>query len=193
MPRICVFAGSNLGARAAYAEAARELGQELARRGLGMVYGGASIGLMAVAADAALAAGAEVIGVIPEALVEREVAHGGLSEQRIVATMHERKALMAELSDGFIALPGGFGTLDELFETLTWGQLGLHQKPCGLLDAGGYFGDLLRYLDRATAEGFIRPVHRAMLLVARSAAELLDRFEGYEAPGGTKWIRAEDV
>jgi uncharacterized protein (TIGR00730 family) len=148
---------------------------------------------MARVADAVLAAGGEAIGVIPRALVEREVAHGGLTELRIVGTMHERKALMNELATGFVALPGGFGTLDELFEVLTWAQLGLHGKPCGLLDAGGYFRDLLRFLDRGAAEGFLRPAHRALLLVGESPAELLDRLAAFEPPRAEKWIRREDV
>jgi uncharacterized protein (TIGR00730 family) len=141
--RVCVFCGSNVGARPVYGELAVALGQEIARRGLGLVYGGGDVGLMGVVADACLDAGGDVVGVMPEALVAKEIAHGGLTELRVVASMHERKAAMADLADGFIALPGGFGTLEEFFEVVTWTQLGVHQKPCGLLDVDGYFGPLL--------------------------------------------------
>jgi uncharacterized protein (TIGR00730 family) len=173
MQRICVFAGSNAGARPSYLIAARELGSEIARRGHGMVYGGASCGLMGACADAALAGRAEVVGVLPRALTNREVAHGGLTELRIVASLHERKAVMSALSDAVVALPGGCGTLDELFEAITWGQLGLHEKPIGLLDVEGYFGPLLAFLDHMNAEGFVRPALR--LVRAHTARELLDQ------------------
>jgi uncharacterized protein (TIGR00730 family) len=173
MRRICVFAGSNAGARPSYLVAARELGAEIARRGHGMVYGGASCGLMGACADAALAGGAEVVGVLPRALVDRELAHGGLTEMRIVASLHERKAVMSALSDAVVALPGGCGTLDELFEAITWGQLGLHEKPIGLLDVDGYFAPLLAFLEHMNAEGFVRPALR--LVRARTARELLDQ------------------
>src|SRR5438309_11302592 len=172
MQRICVFAGSNSGARQAYLAAAKELGAEIARRGYGMVYGGASLGLMGACADAALAGGAEVVGVLPRALTSREVAHHGLTELRIVSSLHERKAVMSALSDAVVALPGGCGTLDELFEAITWGQLGLHEKPIGLLDVDGYFGPLFAFLDHIAAEGFVRPALR--LVHARTARELLD-------------------
>jgi|SRR2546427_1174970 len=172
MAAICVFAGANAGERESYLIAARELGAEIARRGLGLVYGGASCGLMGACADAALAGGARVIGVLPRALVSREIAHAGLSEMRIVGSLHERKATMSALSDAFVALPGGCGTMDELFEAITWAQLGLHQKPIGLLDADGYFGPLLTFIGHMSAEGFVRPPLR--LAVARSARELLD-------------------
>jgi uncharacterized protein (TIGR00730 family) len=155
-----VFSGSSPGARPEYGAAAAALGRDLARRGLRVVYGGGGIGLMAAVADAALAAGAEVIGVIPQHLVDREVAHRGLSELRVTGSMHERKATMAELSDGFVALPGGFGTLEEFTEVLTWSQLGLQSKPCGLLDVAGYYGALLAFLDHAVTERFIRAEHR---------------------------------
>jgi uncharacterized protein (TIGR00730 family) len=173
MQRISIFAGSNAGARPSYLIAARELGAEIARRGHGMVYGGASCGLMGACADAALAGGAEVVGVLPRALASREVAHTGLTEMRIVGSLHERKAVMSALSDAVVALPGGCGTLDELFEAITWGQLGLHEKPIGLLDADGYFGPLLAFLEHMNAEGFVRPALR--LARARTARELLDQ------------------
>jgi hypothetical protein len=154
-----------------------------------LVYGGGKVGLMGVVADAALAAGAEVIGVIPEALRAREVGHTGLTELRVVQTMHERKAVMEELADGFVALPGGLGTLDELFEILTWAQLGMHRKPCGLLDVDGFFAPLIVWLDHATAEGFVRPQHRAMVMVETEAKRLLERFAEYQAPALGKWLR----
>ncbi|MGE5333978.1 MAG: TIGR00730 family Rossman fold protein [Nitrososphaerota archaeon] len=183
MRRICVFAGSSCGTQPAYAEMARTLGQELANRGLGVVYGGASRGLMGVVADAALAAGGEVIGVLPRGLFVREVAHMGLTELREVDSMHERKALMAQLSDGFIALPGGFGTCDELFEALTWAQIGIHQKPVGLLDVNEYFSALLAFVEHASAEGFISAsVQTNLLLRANTPTMLLDTFAGYQPP-----------
>jgi uncharacterized protein (TIGR00730 family) len=174
MRRICVFAGSSSGARAEYTAAARALGGELARRGLGLVYGGASRGLMGVVADAALEAGAEVIGVLPRGLFAREVAHTGLTELHEVGSMHERKALMSDLADGFIALPGGFGTFDELFEIVTWAQIGLHTKPIGLLDAAGYYAPLLALVAHAMAEGFIPTRSTPLLLRGDSPAALLD-------------------
>jgi uncharacterized protein (TIGR00730 family) len=155
---------------------------------LGLVYGGGNVGLMGVVADAALAAGATVIGVIPRALVARELGHQGITELRVVETMHERKAVMAELADAFVALPGGLGTLDELFEALTWAQLGLHQKPIGLLEVDGFFGPLVAYLDRAVAEGFVRPEHRAALVVEPDPDLLLGRFATYRAPEVGKWL-----
>ena len=182
MRRICLFAGSLSGARPAYTEAARALGQEIARRGLGLVYGGAGQGLMGVAADAALAAGGEVIGVYPRGLFAREVAHEHLTELRAVGSMHERKALMAELSDGFIALPGGFGTCDELFEAVTWAQVGIHHKPVGLLDINGYFTALLAFVAHASAEGFIPAEHARLLTCATDPAALLDAFARAQPP-----------
>lgn len=173
MRRICVFAGSNAGNRESYLIAARDLGAEIARRGQGLVYGGASCGLMGACADAALAGGAEVIGVLPRALVSREIAHAGLSELRIVGSLHERKAAMSSLADAFAVLPGGYGTMDELFEAITWAQLGLHQKPIGLLDADAYFAPLFAFLEHMTAEGFVRPsLHLAR---GRTARELIDQ------------------
>ena len=186
--RVCVYCGANVGARPAYAEAARRLGRVLGERGLGVVYGGGNVGLMGVLADAALLAGAEVVGVIPRALMARELGHQGVTELRVVETMHERKAVMAELGDAFVALPGGLGTLDELFEAMTWAQLGLHQKPIGLLEVDGFFAPLVAYLDRAVAEGFIRAEHRAALTVASEPAELLERFATYQAPVVGKWV-----
>jgi uncharacterized protein (TIGR00730 family) len=188
MKRICVFAGSSTGLRPEYQRAAEELGRVLAERHIGLVYGGARVGLMGVAADAALAAGGEVMGVIPSALAEKEIAHSGLSELRIVGSMHERKATMMALSDGFIALPGGWGTLEEFFEVLTWGQLGLHRKPCGLLNAAGYFDGLLSFVSHSITEGFVRPEYRGMVSVAVSASELIDTLGAYTPPLVTKWL-----
>jgi uncharacterized protein (TIGR00730 family) len=173
--RLCVFCGSSPGARPEYLAAAHELGRGLAARGIGLVYGGASIGLMGAVADASLAAGGEVIGVIPESLRDREIAHAGLSQLHFVANMHERKALMAALSAGFIALPGGIGTLEELFEVWTWSQLGLHAKPVALLNVAGYYDSLLRFLEVSVTEGFVRPAVRALLLTAEDATSLLEQ------------------
>ncbi|MFN8643020.1 MAG: TIGR00730 family Rossman fold protein [Candidatus Binatia bacterium] len=186
--RIGVFCGSSPGVRAEFGVAADRLGAALARAGIGLVYGGASVGLMGRLADSALAAGGEVIGVIPRALVEQEVAHHSLADLRVVGSMHERKALMADLADGFIALPGGLGTLDELFEILTWAQLGLHHKPVGLLEVAGYFAPLLAFLDGAVAARFLAPAHRAMLLVADEPAALLAAFRAHQPPPPFKWI-----
>jgi len=182
MKRICVFCGASPGRDPRHAEGARLLGRTLAERGLGLVYGGGSVGLMGVVADAALAAGGQVIGVIPQVLQIRELAHRGLTELQVVGSMHERKALMAELSDGFVALPGGMGTLDELAEILTWSQLGLHQRPVGLLDVAGYFGPLIEFLDSAVVAGFLRPEHRAALHVETEPAALLERFAAWAPP-----------
>lgn len=192
MRRICVFLGSNAGHRPAYAEAAAALGSALAREGIGLVYGGAAVGLMGRVADAALAAGGEVIGVIPRHLVEKEIAHSGLGDLRVVASMHERKALMAELADGFVALPGGIGTLEELFEVWTWAQLGSHDKPCAVLDVAGYYTRLLGFVDHMVEEGFLRAAHRDMLLVADRPDDLLARLRAYQAPAVTKWIGRDE-
>ena len=189
MQSICVFCGSNFGARDAYAEAAQRLGRLIAERGLRLVYGGAKVGLMGALADAALAAGANVVGVIPGALVEREIAHAGLTEIRTVNSMHERKALMADLSDGFVAMPGGAGTMEEAFEVWTWGQLGHHRKPVGLLNVAGFFDPLLAFLDHQRREMFMRQEHRDMLLVENDPARLLERFDSYQPPVVDKWIR----
>ena len=176
--RVCVYAGSQPGARPEYAEAAGRLVAGLAERGLGAVYGGGKVGIMGAVAEAALAHGVEIIGVIPRHLEEREVAHRGLTELQITGTMHERKAIMAELSDAFIALPGGLGTLEELIEMLTWAQLGLHSKPCGLLNVDGYYDALLAFLDHASAEGFITPANRGLLHVDTDPGALLDLLLG---------------
>ena len=188
MKRICLFAGSNRGAREEYAQAAQQLARELVSRGCDVVYGGGKVGMMGVLADATLAAGGKVIGVIPRALLEKEVAHGGLTELRVVASMHERKAMMAELSDGFIALPGCLGTLEEFFEVLTWAQLGLHPKPCGLLNVSGYFDRLLEFLDLSVEERFVKSQHRALVITATSPTELLERIAAYRPPHVEKWI-----
>lgn len=189
---VCVFCASSLGDSPVYADAARALGDTLARRGHGLVYGGGKVGLMGVLADAALAAGGRVIGVIPQSLVDRELAHDALSELFVVRTMHERKQLMHYYASAFIALPGGFGTFDELFETLTWGQLGMHQKPCGLLDVDGYFRPLVELLDGAVRAQLLRLEHRALLLSDTTADGLLAQFATYRAPTVTKWISRGD-
>jgi uncharacterized protein (TIGR00730 family) len=191
MRRICVFAGSNAGRNEAYEEEAAALGRLLASRQIGVVFGGGKVGLMGTLADAALAAGGEVIGVIPAALVSKEIAHDRLTELRVVASMHERKAMMAELSEAFIAMPGGWGTLEELFEVITWAQLGIHRKPCGLLNAGGYFDPLLTFLMHAVEEGFVRREHAGFLLVGQSGEALLEGFASYEPPVVRKWIDAK--
>jgi uncharacterized protein (TIGR00730 family) len=188
MKRICVYSGSSPGVRHDYADAARELGRTLVHRGIGLVYGGAHVGLMGVVADAVLDAGGDVIGIIPQSLVDKEVAHVGVRDLRIVNSMHERKALMAELSDGFMALPGGWGTLEELFETVTWAQLGLHRKPCGLVNVAGYFDGLLAFVGHAVREGFLRQAHADALLVADTPAALLAAFENYRPVPLAKWI-----
>ena len=188
MRRVCVFCGSSPGARPAYAKAAAELGRLLVEQRLGLVYGGASVGLMGILADTALAAGGEVIGVIPQALVDREIAHTGLTEQHVVASMHERKALMAELSDGFVALPGGAGTLEELIEVYTWSQLGLHDKPMGVLNVNGYYDGLAALLDHALHEGFLREEHRAAMHAEATPEALLERFDGWAPAGLGKWL-----
>jgi uncharacterized protein (TIGR00730 family) len=186
MKRICVFCGSSPGARPDYVQAAKQLGQTLAKRHIGLVYGGSNIGVMGSLALGVLEAGGEVTGVIPQSLADRNVAFTGLSDLRIVGTMHERKALMVELSDGFIALPGGYGTIEELFEVLTWGQLGLHQKPCGLLNVSRYFDQLVGFLNHQVDEQFVEMAHRVMLLIDDDPEALLDRFETYQHPTADK-------
>ena len=185
--RICVFCGSSMGLSPRYAEQAAALGKLLADRGIGLVYGGASVGTMGVVADAALAAGGEVIGVIPQALSSVEIAHAGLTELHVVADMHERKAKMAALSDGFLALPGGAGTLEELFEVWTWAQLGLHGKPIGLVDVDAYHAKLVSFADHMVGEGFLSAGYRDLLLIDSDPAELLDAFASYEPPAPPKW------
>ena len=188
MKRLCVYCGSRPGSQPDYTEAAENLARALVRRKIEVVYGGASVGTMGVLANTVLAEGGHVIGIFPQAIVNREVVHRGLSDLRVVTSMHERKVLMAELSDGFIALPGGLGTLDEVFEILTWGQLGLHQKPCGLLNICDYYRGLIDFLDHAVAERFITDVHRAMLLVEEEPERLLEHFERYQVPAVAKWV-----
>jgi uncharacterized protein (TIGR00730 family) len=186
---LCVFCGSAAGIRPVYAEAAREVGRLLATRGLGLVYGGGSVGLMGLTADAALAAGGHVVGVIPQALDRREIAHTGLHELIITPDMHERKAVMAARSAGFLTLPGGIGTFEEFFEILSWAALGLHQKPLGLLDVDGYYAPLMDLLGHAVAEGFLRPADRALVLVDTDPARLIDGLMAYQPPPpGPRWI-----
>lgn len=189
--RVCVFCGSRNGDDPAYVAAARELGAELTRRGIGLVFGGGGVGLMGQVADAVLSAGGEVIGVIPRELVEREVGHNGCTELRVVESMHERKATMAALADAFVAQPGGIGTLEEIAEAITWNQLGIHAKPCGLLDVGGYWGPLRETLDRFVERGFLDGAARGFLLSAEDPAELLDRLERWEPVPVTRWRRGE--
>jgi len=187
MKRICVYCGSNSGLRPIYAEVARDLAETLVRHEFELVYGGADKGIMGVIADAVLEQGGKVHGVIPKMLCEKELAHNGLTELHVVASMHERKTMMAALSDGFIAMPGGYGTLEEIIEIITWGQLKFHDKPCGLLNIDGYFDHLLRYLDHANAEGFLRDENRRMLLNSDTAPGLVKQFEEYTAPKVEKW------
>jgi uncharacterized protein (TIGR00730 family) len=193
MRRLCVFCGSSQGGRAEYRDAARRFGELLAGRGVGLVFGAGHVGLMGVLADAVLQGGGEAIGVIPQALVDKELAHNGLTELRVVATMHQRKALMADLADGFVALPGGYGTADETFEVLTWAQLGLHAKPIGLLNIAGFFDPLLAWVDHCVREQFLRPEHRALLRNSGDPDELLEMLLRYTPPPKTpKWIDAGD-
>lgn len=182
--RLCVYCGSATGHDPVYAKAARELGLAIAQRGMSLVYGGGHVGLMGIVADAALAAGAKVTGVIPTALMDSEVGHTQLTELRAVKDMHERKALMAELADGFVALPGGIGTLEELFEVMTWLQLGYHRKPVGLLNTQGFYDDLLRMLNKQRDTGFLKPAHHALLITEADTAALLDRLMAFEMPAG---------
>jgi uncharacterized protein (TIGR00730 family) len=185
---ICVFCGSNAGAQPAYIETAEAVGRGLAQRGVRVVYGGGKVGMMGAVADAARVAGGEVIGVMPQAIVDREIAHTGLDDLRVVGSMHERKALMAELSDAFIALPGGVGTLEELFEVYTWAQLGIHEKPIGLLDVAGYYRPLVAFLDHSVKERFVRPSTRDLLAVAEDLDGLLAALEAWQPPAEHKWM-----
>ena len=191
LKRICVFCGSSPGSEPDYLQAARDLGDALLERGIGLVYGGANVGTMGQIASTVLRGGGEVIGVMPEDLVKKEVAYTELQDLRVVQTMHERKSLMNELSDGFISLPGGLGTLEEFFAALAWGQLGLHAKPSGVLNVRNFYGQLLEFLDHAVAELFMQSEHRDMLLVHEEASKLLDLFENYQAPVIDKadWIK----
>ena len=192
LKRICVFCGSSSGTRPLYQQAAQAVGRLLCRRGIELVYGGGRVGLMGVLANACLNEGGRVIGVIPQALADKEVAHTGLTELRIVSSMHERKALMADLSDAFMALPGGFGTWEEFFEVLTWAQLGIQRKACGVLNVGGYYDPLLQMADRALSEGFVREMHRGLLLSDADPERLLDRLSSYAVPDVEKGISRPD-
>jgi uncharacterized protein (TIGR00730 family) len=186
--RLCVFCGSSSGARPVYAEAAAELGRELAKSGFTLVFGGGRVGLMGVVADSVLAAGGEAIGVMPRALVEREIAHTSLTKLHVVESMHERKALMADLADAFLLLPGGYGSWEEFLEVVTWLQLGIHRKPCALLNVAGYYDALLSQASHALEEGFLRPAHKEMLVVEENPARLLARLEAARVPSETKWV-----
>jgi uncharacterized protein (TIGR00730 family) len=188
MKRVCLFCGSNVGVRAAYGQAATEFGRALAVRGLALVYGGGSVGLMKVAAEAALDAGGSVIGVITEQLMVREVGHPGLTELVVLPTMHERKARMAALADAFVALPGGFGTFDEFCEMATWDQLGIHAKPLVLLNVEGYFDGFLAQIDRGVADGFLKPEHRAMVEIVSRVEDIFDALQRWQAPPVSKWL-----
>jgi uncharacterized protein (TIGR00730 family) len=185
---LCVYCGSLVGARPAYAGAAAALGEQLAEEGIALVYGGGRVGLMGILADSVLRAGGSVTGVIPRALADREVAHEGLDDLRVVGSMHERKALMAELSDAFVALPGGLGTLEEIAEMLTWAQLGLHRKPCALLDVDDYYAPLVRFLDHATTEQFVRAEHRSLIVVESEPPALLRRLREWSPPALPRWL-----
>jgi uncharacterized protein (TIGR00730 family) len=190
---VCVFCGSNGGADPAYLAAAEAVGAGLAQRGIRIVYGGGRVGLMGALADSARAAGGEVVGVMPQALVDREIGHTGIDDLRVVDTMHERKALMVELADAFVALPGGIGTLEELFEVYTWAQLGIHAKPLALLDVAGYYEPLAAFLDHAVAQRFLRAETRAMLAVADSIEDVLETFERWRPPAMHKWIDLDET
>ncbi len=192
MTRICVFCGSSFGARDAYRQAARNLGAAIAKNGFGLVYGGASVGLMGAVADAALAEGGEVIGVLPEALADLELAHKGLTELHIVSSMHERKAMMADLSTAFAVLPGGIGTLEEAFEVWTWSQLGIHGKAIGLLNVAGFYDGLGGFLDHLVTEAFVRPVHRDIMIAEEDPARLVERLAAAEIPNVRKWSEPEN-
>jgi len=193
MKRICVFCGSSVGSNPAYAEAAVTLGGLLAKKKIGLVYGGGNVGLMGVIADAVLEAGGEVIGVIPHSLAQREIEHQGLTQLHVVDSMHTRKAMMADLADAFIAMPGGVGTFEEFFEAVTWTQLGLHRKPCGLLNVAGFYTPLAAFIDQAVSEGFIKPVHRASIVVDDNAERLLDTLARVKLPDVPKWIQRDET
>ena len=188
MKRLCVYCGSSSGGKPDYAQVARQLAHAMVSRNIGLVYGGASVGIMGEIANAVLEEGGNVIGVIPKRLFAKEVAHAGITELREVSSMHERKSLMADLSDGFIALPGGFGTIEEILEIITWSQLGMHRKPCGLLNVCRYYDKLIEFLDHAVSEQFIKTSHRSTILIDESPDALLEKFKAYKAPETTKWI-----
>ena len=192
MKAICVYCGSSPGRLEVYASAARALGQALVERDLGLVYGGASIGLMGLIADTVLQLGGRAVGVIPQALARKEVVHRHLTELHVTRSMHERKTLMADLSGGFVAMPGGIGTFEEIFEIWTWAQLGIHAKPCGLLNVAGYYDALSTFLDHAAAEQFLKPPHRSLLMVEQEPQALLDRFASYQPPSVRKWLDADE-
>lgn len=191
--RICVYCGSSPGDNPVYAEAARNLAQELCRQDITLVFGGGMVGIMGVIADAVLAGGGEVIGVIPKSLAVKEVAHENLTEMHVVDTMHERKAMMSSLADGFIALPGGWGTLEEIFEMLTWAQLGFHKKPCGLLNVEGYFDHLLAFLENSFDRKFVKDLYRPLLMTSDQPSSLLDQFKHYKAPKVRKWVGKDEM
>ena len=187
--RLCVFCGSSVGMRPEYALAAKQLGELMARRGIGLVFGGGCVGLMGTLADAVLANGGEAVGVIPEGLMQREIGHRGVTKLHVVETMHQRKALMADLSDGFIALPGGYGTLEEFAEVVTWSQLGIQIKACALLNTGGYWDNLLKFLDHAVEEDFVRPENRALIVVGSTPEEVLEKISSWTPPEHLeKWL-----
>lgn len=193
MKRVCIFCGSHTGSRPVYIAAAHEMGVALVQRGIDLVYGGGHVGLMGILADTVLKHGGRVIGIMPQHLFDKEIAHNGLTELRVVGSMHERKALMATLADAFIALPGGYGTFEEFCEILTWGQLGLHHKPCGLLNVEGFYDPLLALFDHAVSEGFVREIYRTMVLVDTDPTQLLNRFEAYQPPAIPKWMDLEQT
>ena len=193
MKSVCVYCGSNSGRQEAYSNAARELAKSLVNRNIRLVYGGGSIGLMGLLADTVVQFGGQAVGVIPEALVRKEVAHNNLTELHVTQSMHERKNLMAELSDGFIALPGGIGTLEELFEIWTWAQLGIHRKPCGLLNVEGYFNSMISFLDHAVLEQFVKQNHRSILIVEHNPEALLNRFADYKPPPIQQWVEKSET
>ena len=193
MKRICVYCGSSYGKLPAYTDAAKALGKTLTDNGIGLVYGGASVGIMGVVADAVLEGGGEVIGVIPQAIADLEIAHTGLSQLEVVANMHERKAMMAEFSDGFIALPGGLGTMEELFEVWTWAQLGFHHKPCGLMNVAGYYDHLTAFIDHTVDQEYVKAADRETLLVSSEPADLIKQMTNYKPSVGTKWIGRDDL
>ncbi len=190
---ICVYCGSSSGKNPAFARAATALGQEMCKRDIGLVYGGAAVGIMGAVADAVLEAGGQAIGVIPKSLAIKEVAHENLTELHVVASMHDRKAMMADLADGFIALPGGWGTLEEIFEILTWAQLGFHDKPCGLLNTEGYYDGLIGFLDNSFEQQFVNELFRPMLMTSVEAVSLLDQFAVYRAPKVRKWMAEDEL
>lgn len=193
MQRVCVFCGSSPGVKQEYAVGARELGLVLAKKSIDLVYGGGHVGLMGIVADAAMSAGAKAIGIIPRCLADKEVAHQGLTELKIVQTMHERKAQMSELSDGFIAMPGGFGTLEELFEVITWAQLGIHKKPFGLFNVAGYYDKLIEFMDYQVEQGFVPQRHREMIIVSDEAEQLVEMLESFHPVAQEKWASTRQI